>query len=64
MSLGALALRTLLQNSTAQLTMLFAFARASELFQQKKKKGTVYVDPTYTFLILRVYAASEGKEVF
>lgn len=62
MSLGALALRTLLQNSTAQLTMLFAFARASELFQQKK--GNVYVDPTYTFLILRVYAAIEGKEVF
>lgn len=62
MSLGALVLRTLLQNSTAQLTMLFAFARASELFQ--KKKGTVYVDPTYTFLILHVYAAIEGKEVF
>lgn len=62
MSLGALALRTLLQNSTAQLTMLFAFARASELVQQKK--GNVYVDPTYTFLILRVYAAIEGKEVF
>lgn len=38
MSLGALVLRTLLQNSTAQLTMLFAFARASELFQQKNKK--------------------------
>lgn len=63
MSLGALVLRTLLQNSTAQLTMLFAFARASELFQQKKK-GNVYVDPTYTFLILHVYAAIEGKEVF
>lgn len=43
--------------------MLFAFARASELFQQKKK-GNVYVDPTYTFLILHVYAAIEGKEVF
>lgn len=60
MSLGALALRTLLQNSTAQLTMLFAFTRASELFQQKN----VYEDPTYAFLILLVYAAIGGKEIF
>lgn len=55
MSLGALALRTLLQDSSAQFTLLFAFTRTSELFQQKK--GNVYTDPTYAFLILHVHAA-------
>lgn len=48
-------MRTLLQNSSAQFTMLFAFTRASELLQQKK--GNVYTYPTYTFLILHVHAA-------